>query len=244
MKKVKILIVEDELLTATDLKENLAGAGYNNVGIATTALHAIQMTKRDEPDIILLDIKLKGEINGIETAKLIKEFWNGPIIFITGNSDPKIFKEAKLVHPNAYLNKPFRFQDVIANIDMAIHNFYGSEKNYAEKQLKKILFLPVNGHFEKVEKKDILCIEAAGSYISIIVRSGKKFMLSANLKTFENQLTDPDFIRVSRKYVINQHHIMKIESNTIYMDSLETPLVIGDVYKKNLFDAIQLIKTK
>jgi DNA-binding LytR/AlgR family response regulator len=244
MKKIKILIVEDELLTATHLQENLASSGYDVVGIATNAMHAIQITKRDEPDIILLDIKLQGDVNGIETAKMIKEYWNGPIIIITGNSDPETFNEAKLINPNAYLNKPYRFQDVIANINMAIHNFYFSEKKHAVKQLNKVIFFPVNGHFEKVEKRDILFIEAAGSYISIKTRIGKKYMLSANLKTFENQLTDPDFIRVSRKYVINLHHITKIESNTIYMDPIDTPITIGDVYRKNLFESIQLIKTK
>jgi len=69
-------------------------------------------------------------------------------------------------------------------------------------------------------------------------------MLSANLKTFDNQLNDPDFIRISRKYVINLHHIMKVETNSIYIDSIDMPISIGEVYRKNFFESIQLIKTK
>jgi len=159
MKKIKVLIVEDELLTATDLQENLSKSGYDIVGIATTAPHAVQITKRDEPDIILLDIKLKGEINGIETAKMIKEYWNGPIIFITGNSEPETFNAAKLVNPNAYLNKPYRFQDVVANIDMAIHNFYYIEKVPPIKPFNHALFLPVTVIMKKWRKKTFFSLK-------------------------------------------------------------------------------------
>lgn len=243
MKNIKILIVEDEILTATDLRESLISIGYKVVGIADCASKALHLTQKHEPDIILLDIKIKGPKNGIEAAKMIKEYWTGPIVFITAHTEKETIENAKSVNPNAYLIKPFRLKDVLANIDMAIHNFYYNNEAHKIRPLTDFIFLPVSGHYEKVNKKDILLIEASGSYIKIKT-TDKNYMLSANLKTFEKQLDDPFFIRVSRKYTVNLEHINKLETTAVYLKAITEPITIGEVYRKNIFDAVQVIRTK
>ena len=85
--KYKILIVEDEILVATDIQESLESLGYAVVGIADTGLKAIKAVANELPDLILMDINLKGEMTGIEAAKLISKDNDVPIIYLTANAD-------------------------------------------------------------------------------------------------------------------------------------------------------------
>ncbi len=104
---IKIVIVEDESIVALDLKQRLELLKYEIVGIAATGADAIELVKTNEVDLILMDIILKGKLNGIETAILIKEEFNIPIIYNSANSDFKTLKEIKKTEPYGYLVKPF-----------------------------------------------------------------------------------------------------------------------------------------
>jgi two-component system, response regulator PdtaR len=101
------LIVEDEIIVATDLKQQLEHMGYKVVGIANKGKYAIKKCKETNPDLILMDIILKGDIDGIETVKQIQTFQNIPIIYLTAYSDQKLFERAKETNPVNYLIKPY-----------------------------------------------------------------------------------------------------------------------------------------
>ena len=104
---IKIMVVEDESIVAFDLKQRLESLGYEVVDIVSTGADAIQLVRNNEVDLILMDIILKGKLNGIETAILIKEEFNIPIIYNSANSDFKTQKEIKKTEPYGYLVKPF-----------------------------------------------------------------------------------------------------------------------------------------
>lgn len=120
-KKSSIFIVEDELLTAENIKVTLKKLGYSVTGIATCATEAISMVKENQPDLILMDIMLKGTINGIETAKRIQSFTDVPIIYLTAYSDVDTINQAKETTPFGYIVKPFENKDLYTAIEMSLY---------------------------------------------------------------------------------------------------------------------------
>ncbi|PKL66187.1 MAG: hypothetical protein CVV28_12100 [Methanobacteriales archaeon HGW-Methanobacteriales-1] len=123
MSEVKILIVEDERILALGLKKKLEKLGFMVTATASTGEDAIKSVKSDKPDLILMDIVLKGEMDGIDAAKLIISMHNIPVIYLTAYADDKTINRAAQTYPYGYLMKPYKERELKANIDMALHKF-------------------------------------------------------------------------------------------------------------------------
>lgn len=122
MDKIKILIVEDEAIIARNIESKLIKAGYDVVDTVYTGNDAIKSAIEKNPDIILLDIKLKGDIGGIEAAEKIKQQKDIPIVFLTSYTDEDTFEKAKLTEPAAYLSKPFDIDELKRIIQLTLFN--------------------------------------------------------------------------------------------------------------------------
>lgn len=114
-----ILIVEDESITAMEIQQILVLNGYNP-HTAYSGEDAIKKAIEVKPDLILMDIKLKGETDGIKTIEKINEFLDVPVIYLTALSDKETLKSADLTNPSAYLFKPFNDDELLNNIKIAI----------------------------------------------------------------------------------------------------------------------------
>ena len=128
MNNTKILIVDDEKLVAIELKSQLEELGYNSVDISTTGEDAIELALETNPDVILMDSMLKGNMDGIETAKTLHSYQDIPIIYITDYSDENTLKRAKLTEPYGYIIKPLKIKEVNATIQLAIHKYKSDKK--------------------------------------------------------------------------------------------------------------------
>jgi PAS domain S-box-containing protein len=117
----KILIVEDEMIISMEIKQKLRGMGYEVVGQAITGESAILKAGETNPDLVLMDIRLKGEMDGITAAKRIIELYDLPIIFLTAHSDKATLERAIAVSPSGYLLKPFKERELMTNIEMSLH---------------------------------------------------------------------------------------------------------------------------
>ena len=127
MDKIRILIVEDEYIIANDIQTSLENMGYEVCGMAASGKKALTLTKELSPDLILMDIMLKGDMDGIETAAMIRETYDISVIFLSAYSDDGILDRAKQTLPFGYLIKPFRDRELKAAIEMAIYK-QGMEK--------------------------------------------------------------------------------------------------------------------
>lgn len=127
----RIMIVEDESIIARDIQRSLEGFGYQVTAIASSGVEALEKAEKDHPDLILMDIVLKGAIDGIETARRIKTGFGIPIIYLTANSGEDFFKRAKTTEPFGYLFKPFEERELHYAIGMALY------KSSVEKKLKE-----------------------------------------------------------------------------------------------------------
>ena len=112
MEKLKILIVEDEVLVAIQLKMGLTRAGYVVVGVAASGEEAIESAKKDNPDVVVMDIRLIGAMDGIEAARQIGRFSSARIIFTTGYQEQSLKERAMVLKPAAYLDKPIGWREV------------------------------------------------------------------------------------------------------------------------------------
>ncbi|MBN2280273.1 MAG: PAS domain S-box protein [Candidatus Marinimicrobia bacterium] len=131
MNNGRILIVEDELLFAVDLANNLESIGYEIVEKVTNGKEALEKAQILKPDLIMMDIKLDGDLSGIDTSQLIKDTLDIPVIFLTAHSDVQTIEEAKLTEPYGFLLKPLRLDEVNSMIKTALH------KHQIENKLKE-----------------------------------------------------------------------------------------------------------
>jgi len=121
MDTTSILIVEDEQIVAKNIEKRLVAAGYNVTSTVSTGEEALEAVKEVKPDLVLMDIKLKGKIDGIETAHTLRQRYQLPIIFLTSYTDEDTFQRAKITEPFGYLIKPFEIKELNRVIEIAIY---------------------------------------------------------------------------------------------------------------------------
>ena len=131
MANTKILVVEDESIVALDIQNKLKGSGYSVPAIASSGEEAIKKAQETHPDLVLMDIKLTGGIDGIEAAEQIRDNLNIPVIYVTAYADDKTLKRAKITEPFGYILKPFEQRELHSSIQMALY------KHKIERKLKE-----------------------------------------------------------------------------------------------------------
>lgn len=131
MDDLKILVVEDETIIAMELEDRLKELGYHVPAIIASGEEAIAMVPETKPDLILMDIMLKGELDGIQTAEKIGDLYDLPVIYLTANTDPATIERAKITGPYGYLVKPFEEATFKITIEMALY------KHNMERELKQ-----------------------------------------------------------------------------------------------------------
>lgn len=128
MAKVKILVVEDEPLVASDISNQLRDVGFDVVGIAGNGQIALQMLSANLPDAALLDISLGGEPDGIEVAHEINKLYGIPFVFLTSHADRGTIERVKETRPAGYLLKPFDENDLLTSLEIAVFNHMNSKR--------------------------------------------------------------------------------------------------------------------
>ncbi|SMO93748.1 Response regulator receiver domain-containing protein [Flavobacterium resistens] len=163
--KKRILIVEDQFIEAHDLQLILEKANYEVTGIARSVEQALEQIQIDKPDLVFLDIMLKGSRNGIELAYYLKEKYIG-FIFISANSSKSILDQAKTTHPYGFIVKPFRDQDVLTTLEIAFYRQqYSLESQLMQQfQLQKEITEIINSN-EKNEDKLLAFAKIIQTYI-------------------------------------------------------------------------------
>lgn len=121
MSKPKILIVEDETVVSADLAQVLNRLGYSVCGQVTTGYDAIRYAQREWPDLVLMDIRLSGEIDGVEAAQHISTNLNIPVVFLTAFDNPELVERAVAAEPYGYVVKPYQTGELRANIELALY---------------------------------------------------------------------------------------------------------------------------
>jgi len=250
MGKINVLVVEDESIVSKDIQYSLKKLGYNVVGVAATGQKAIELCGEKLPDIILMDIMLKGDINGIEASTRIKEVYNIPVIFLTAYADENTLSKAKVTEPYAYIIKPFKEIDLHTSIEMA---FYKHSKELEilkerdmlysiveNKENKEFIFVKSKSRLIKLNTKDIFFIEALKDYV-VINTLNKRYTIHSTMKDIERKMPQDFFLRVHRSYIVRLDKIAQIEQPNLILEENNKIIPIGGSYKEELIKRINLI---
>lgn len=242
----RIATIEDDLLIAADIKNKLENLGHVVVGNARSYDESLVMVEEAKPEIIISDILLEGEKDGIEAIAKIYDFYKCPVIYLTANSETTMVKRAMKTHPAAILIKPFKLSEFAINIDLAVQNFKSQiDFEKANPKITDSIFLPDQNTFVRIFKKDILYIKADGSYVEVITQK-KSYHLASNLKNFHRQFEDDQFMRISRSFLVNLNYVCRINGNMIYLQEgqHEIPLIFSKDRRQDILDRFQVLKTK
>jgi len=130
MGRAKILIVEDESIVALNIQNRLEGIGYTVVANLTSGEAAIQSVEETQPDLVLMDIKLKGKVDGIEAARQIRSRFHIPVVYLTAYTDEETINRAKISQSYGYILKPFEARDLCTTIEVALYNHKMAQQRY------------------------------------------------------------------------------------------------------------------
>ena len=149
MASTRTLIAEDELIIGEHLSKELGNLGYEVVAVLTSGEEAIRVAEAERPDLVLMDISLQGDIDGIEAARHIQTTLNIPVVYLTASSDPATRKRASATEPFGYIIKPYQSQHLAATVEMALQK-HDLEKRLREsdRQWKAAQALGSIGHWE------------------------------------------------------------------------------------------------
>ena len=118
-KPISILVVEDDIIICEDIRNSIQRLGFQQVRVVTSGEEAIESVRREKPDIVFMDIVLRGELNGIDTAEILAGDHIG-VIFLSAYSDQSVRKRTEALNPLGYLTKPFHSNDLKAVLEIAV----------------------------------------------------------------------------------------------------------------------------
>ncbi len=209
MAPANILIVEDESIVALGIQEKLQRLGYVVTGIVGSGEEALQSLEHSLPDLVLMDIKLNGEIDGIETAHRIRNSYNLPILYLTAYANSELLQRAKKTLPCGYVTKPFQEKVLYANIELSLHKYQEEQKKNRSLELETTrilaggiahqlnnLLMGIHGYAYLLDTESDLLLEHRGMLESIqklVQRGGvlgKKLLGLAQSGKYQTQVTD------------------------------------------------------
>ena len=250
MSLTKILIVEDESIVAKDIQMCLRKLGYNVVAICSSGEEAILAVTEHVPDLVLMDIMLKGEIGGIEAADQINSKFNIPIIFLTAYADESTLNRAKVTEPHGYIIKPFKEIDLRTTVEVALYKHkketeVRKERDFLysivdNKESTDTIFVKSNSRLVKVRTKDIYFIEALKDYV-VINTPNERYTIHSTMKDLERKLSPNEFIRVHRSFIVCIDKIAAIEPPNLLLEDIKKTIPIGGSYKDDLTKKINQV---
>ena len=250
MSKTNVLVVEDESIVAKDIQQSLKKLGYNVLAICSTGEDAIKKAEELKPNIVLMDIMLKGDMSGIDAASQIRETNNIPVIFLTAYADESTLSKAKVSEPFGYIIKPFKEIDLHTSIEMAIYKHekesnLQKERNFLysiveNKEFKDILFVKSNSKLVKLKTSDIFFVEALKDYV-VVNTKDTRYTLHSTMKDIESKLPSTDFIRVHRSFIVRLDKIVAIEQPNLILEDDKKVIPIGGSYKEALTKRLNLL---
>lgn len=233
-----IYIVEDEPLIAETIKIALEKHQYIVCGISDNTKEAIYDIEELEPDLVLIDITLSGDLDGVDLAKkLDAKQPHLPYIFLTSSSDPGTINKVKDTLHAGFIHKPFNEGGLKSNIELALHKAAKAHSKENEDSASS-LFVKDKGRLHKIYIDDIALVIAEDNY-AYLITSNKKILLSQTLKSIEKKLASPPFIRIHRSFLVNMDKIESVSDGYVFISTHKVP--IGKSYRQDFFRKIKLL---
>jgi YesN/AraC family two-component response regulator len=246
MSKVKILIVEDELIVAEDIKRTLESFGYEVVGLAANGNTALEMAANHHPELAILDIKLKDSIDGIEIAEQLNTMFDTPVIFITAFDDNAYIKRVQNIEQYGYLIKPFNDKQLYSTIELAIHKKMTTAKRKFDDSIYRTLI--ENSSIGFAVLQDTL-LQFVNKVFSQITEYPQNHFINQNLNQFftlihqDDQKIFIDLLKNVKSEDSDQKSLFKLHLKTSQGKNIGVYLAISQIlYNDQYANLILLMK--
>jgi len=237
MEKATVLIVEDQILVAKSIEAMVADHGMECIGICKSGEDAIVVAEQRTPDIIIMDIRLQGKLDGIQTAKKLQENEFIPVIFLSDYTDKGTVRRAKEARPANYLSKPFTEQDLLRAIDIAIHN--ANAARATDDSNEEFVFLKTGPQtYSRLLYNQINFAEAERAYCTIHT-TDKEFTLSINMAAVAEQLNRDRFMKIHRSYIVNIRKITEYTGADVTVAGRSLP--VSDQHRSELMARLKVL---
>ncbi|MFD0964082.1 LytR/AlgR family response regulator transcription factor [Pseudofulvibacter geojedonensis] len=237
----KILIVEDEYITAKSIANFLSSQGYTIVGCALNINEALNFFKEEEIDCVILDVNLNDDKDGIWLGTYIQENYQIPFIYLTAYTDHKTLNEAINTSPYGFLNKPFQKSELFSSIEIALlkHNSLMRLKEKSSlTEREQYIYLKNIDKFEKVLWKDIRYIESQKNYLFIHTKQ-LTYKHRETIKEFIKVLPNKKFIQVHRAFIVNLDQISSYKKSVMEIEIENNKIPVSKSYKADLIRFIE-----
>lgn len=251
MQKIRILAVEDNPIHQENILISLESMGYDMVGMADSAKEALHLLVAVQPDVILIDIELVGDEDGVELAKKINRLRPTPIIFTTGLSDPATISRATATEPYSYLVKPIEPQNLQPAIELAVYRFAKEkERGEAENVLpvwnqdvffRDSLFTKQGSKLVKIPFSEITIIEVAKDRYCSIHTSDESFLVRTSLREIAGKLPPNAFIQVHRSYIVRAAAISSIDDAEGMLQLKQRTVPLGKSFSEQILRMLNTI---
>jgi two-component system, LytTR family, response regulator LytT len=215
------LIVEDEVLIAESIVEILAGAGYRHMRIVSTVEQAVNEIELFRPDMVLTDINLGEEKTGIDLGHILSKIYKIPFIYVTSHFSPEILNKALHTKPNSYIIKPFKNEDLLVAIELALFN---SNNKYPESLITEGLLVKEGHAMVNLAYDNITWLEAKDEKTLVNVSNGKHRAILLTLSEFEARLQRKRFIRIHPSLLVNCSYVSEIRTDALLVNGSELPI--------------------
>jgi PAS domain S-box-containing protein len=163
----RILIVEDERITAEDLAEILKGLGYEVSGVVSSGGEAISEVEKSLPDLVLMDIRLKGDMDGAKAARILRERFDVPVVYLTAHADRDTLERAKHSRPMGYIVKPFHESELHASVEMGLHKHrHDSQSRRRQQHVTDVLGALILGIISVDKAETVLMVNSAAENLT------------------------------------------------------------------------------
>jgi DNA-binding LytR/AlgR family response regulator len=226
-KSVKILVVEDDPHTATNIATFLSELGYDITAIVPSAEAAVLQLTENRPDLVLLDIQLNGGMDGIELGHILQDEHEIPVLFLTANADDATFNRAKEAKPYAFLPKPIVKLDLKRALELTLGLLYDEDDAADEEDASNVLddriFVRYKERMVKIMLDTILFVEAERNYCRVVTQS-KEYLLTMPMKSLEDKLPTTHFQRIHRSHIVNMTHVDEVAEGAVIIGQKVLPL--------------------
>lgn len=215
---MKILIVEDEVLIAEDLKDNLISFGYQDVRMTHTRQDALKAIEDWSPNLVLLDIRMQHELDGIHIGEILQKQKDIHFIYVTSHSDLAMLKQIIATAPSGYITKPFKKSDLLANIMRVEQAGKISTPANSSKISLKDGYTTIH-----LDENAVYYFESEGNYVTVYHTQGKN-VLRQSLESIHKTLNSKKFIRIHRSFIVNMENMEKHGRTEVIIKGTSLPV--------------------
>lgn len=231
-----ILIVEDELLIAAEIERALLRLGHTPLEPVDNSDEALAALARHPVELVLMDINIEGDTDGIATALLVRRQFAVPVVFLTARSDAATLNRAKVAQPYGYILKPFTDDTLRTQLELALYAAYQAparnsplpaptetaEATAPETSASEYFFVKKGQGYVKLRVADIHYLEALENYVRLHTADGQ-FVVYSTLKELETKLP-PAFFKTHRSHIVNLDHVRAYEEGCVLLGKEYVPV--------------------